>query len=198
MNNNSRTLDYADNNDIKTVETTSKANGYPANLRHVLTFDTITHLLKCYEELTAEGHTVTELMLHKRDGWELWARTKGSIEHGMFRTTSESEFSVNIDWLDTSEQVAFRVVCEGMDPETLGDIRRKLRIADDFAQEVKNILSAIEDRGNAEATIFYDPDQDYRINYWADNDTVGYSHDTHTYQVALMVDWKEAEDEDND
>ena len=198
MNNNSRTLDYADNNDIKTADTTSEANGYPKNLRHVLTFDTITHILKCSEELTAEGHTVTELMLHKRDGWQLWARTGTSITHGMFRRASNGEWTIEMSTAHETCAIAFEVIVKDKEITSLNHMWSLLNRATRFEDELSDIKQEVDDRGNTDVTIFYDPDQDYRINYWADNETVGYSHDTHSYQVALMVDWKDSEDEDND
>jgi len=195
MNNNQKTIDYADRYGMKTVETTSEASGYPRNLRHVLTFQTITELLNCSEELTAEGHTVTELLLHKRDGWQLWARTRGSIEHGMFRRASDNDWTIEVDASEDPKDVAFRLLFDGVELDSLDGIRGRLAAADRFAEEVENIIEASRDNNCDEVTIFYDPDQNYRIDYWADNDTVGYSYDTHAYEVALMVDWKE---DDND
>lgn len=198
MSNNQRTIDYAWDNELTAIETTSEANGYPRNLRHVITSDKIWRLLEFRDKITTEGHTVTELMLHKRDGWQLWARTGASIEHGMFRRVSNGEWTIEMSTAHESCAVAFEVIVKGKEITSLNHMRALLDRATKFEDELSDIKQEVDDRGNTDFTIFYDPDQDYRIDYWADNDTVGYSHDTHTYQVALMVDWKEAEDEDND
>jgi hypothetical protein len=65
---------------------------------------------------------------------------------------------------------------------------------EEFAEEVENILLQVEDGGQTEATIFYDPNQNYNIEYWADNETAGYSSDTHIYQLGILVDWKDDND----
>jgi hypothetical protein len=203
MSNNSRTLDYADNNYAKTVavETTSEANGYPANLRHVLTFDTVTELLNCSEELTKAGHSVHEVMIHRQNGWQLWHRRNGSVTHGMFRRAAHDEWAIDVqvdsDRCDT-EEVAFDLIAQGRTFTDIEEMRTAIDNVERMKEELENILSEVEDRGLTEATVFYDPDNNYAIRYWADNDTVGYSHDTHTYQAALLVDFKENEEEGND
>jgi hypothetical protein len=197
MNNNSRTLDYACNNGLFAVETTSEANGYPANLRQALTFDTITDLLVCSDELTKSGHSVTELLLHKRDGWQLWHRRATSIDHRMFRKATDSESVLEVNISDDDNEVAFDLIAQGRTFTDLEEMRRAIDNVETFKDELENILSEVEDKGLTEATVFYDPNN-YAIRYWADNETIGYSHDTHTYQVALMVDWKEEDEEDND
>jgi hypothetical protein len=202
MSNNSRILDYAYTNGLTAVETTSEGNGYPANLRQAITSFTISDLLQEVKaELTSEGHTVHEVMLHKRDGWDLWARTRTSITHGMFRRAAHDEWAIDIQ-VDSNrcdtEEVAFDLIAQGRTFTDLEEMRTAIDNVERMKENLENILSEVEDRGLTEATVFYDPDNNYAIRYWADNDTVGYSHDTHTYQVALMVDWKEDEDEDND
>jgi hypothetical protein len=117
----------------------------------------------------------------------------------MFRRAADSEYTVSVNIEEDADEIAFELLFNGAEPESLADVKRRLQLAEMFSEQVKNILSEVDDRGLTEATIFYDPDQNYRIDYWADRETVGYSHDTHTYQVALLVDFKEEEEEeDND
>jgi len=194
MDNNQKTIDYAEANNLTTVETTSQANGYPSNLRHVLTFDRITDALNHSDHLQKLGHTVTELCLEKRDGQQLWSRRNGNITHGMFRKVSDSDWTLEL-FTDTTrcdtEEVAFELIAKDRNFEDLEEMRKAITNIEEMKEEMENILSEVEDRGGTEATIFYDPDQNYRINYWADMETVGYSYDTHSYMIALMVDFKD-------
>lgn len=190
MSNNRKTIEYADANNLETVETTSESSGYPRNLRHVLTFDRITDALNHSDHLQKLGHEVTELSLEKRDGQQLWSRRNGSITHGMCRNSTDGEFYVSVNIHENADEIAFELLFNGAEPENLSDVKRRLQLAEMFSEQVENILSETEDKGQLSATIFYDPDQNYRINYWADAETVGYSYDTHSYMVALMVDFK--------
>jgi hypothetical protein len=115
----------------------------------------------------------------------------------MFRKATDSESVLEVNISDDDNEVAFDLIAQGRTFTDLEEMRRAIDNVETFKDELENILSEVEDKGLTEATVFYDPNN-YAIRYWADNETIGYSHDTHTYQVALMVDWKEEDEEDND
>lgn len=57
------------------------------------------------------------------------------------------------------------------------------------------IENIIEDDGQTSVRVFYNPDQNCNIDYYVHADSTGYEYDTHEYSIALMVEFKEVEDE---
>jgi len=183
--------EIADKHGLTATETTTAANGYPQGLRYTLTdFDSISQLKTLSEQLTAEGREVEEVILHKRDGWQLWSRSRGSVTHGMFRKQSSGEWTIDL-LTDTTrcntEQEAFDLIAGGREFTDLEEMRKAVEQIDNLKEEFDNILSGVEDQGQTSVTVFYDPDQNYRVNYYATDETTGYSYDTHHYKVGLII-----------
>jgi hypothetical protein len=114
----------------------------------------------------------------------------------MFRKATNSQSTTEIDICDSSDEIAFRVVADGLQFDTLQDLQRTTEQCIIFKNDIEDILSELEDNDEQSATVFYDPDQNYRIEYYATDETTGYSYDTHQYQVALLVDFKDEETND--
>jgi len=195
MTNNQKTFEYAEQNMLNYVETTTESNGYPSNLRFVLTFDKISDLEFHAERLREQGHDYQRLMLHRKDGWQLWHRFGADVRKGMFRIPTAGDSITEVDIKDTADEIAFRVIAEGREFDTLQDLQKTTDQCTDFRNDIEEILLNLKSIGNEQpsATVFYDPDQNYRIDYYATDETTGYYYDTHQYQVALLVDFKDEE-----
>jgi len=178
------------------TETTTGVNGYPKQLRPVLSgFKSISECLMIKEVLEAEGHTVYDLKLHKRHGWQLWERIDTLIRKGMFTTASDSDYYVDITIHDETEEIAFDIICRNRTFETLYEIKNAVSMTEDLAEELEDILADIDDDGQESVRVFYNPDQNCNIDYYVHADSTGYEYDTHEYSIALMVEFKEVEDE---
>lgn len=174
------------------TETTTGVNGYPKQLKQVLTgFNSISECIMIKEVLETEGHLVTELKLHRKDGWSLWERSNCPIRSGMYMTISQNNWTIDVGINDDEKQVAFNLICGGREFENLDDMTYYMDITVDFANELYHILSDLEYAGVNSGRVFYNPDNDYNIDYFTHDESVGYSFDTHTYQIGLMVEFKE-------
>lgn len=74
---------------LDVVETTSSANGYPSQLHNaILVDDSLT-----WDEIEeiAKENNLEIIELHKRDGWELWAR--GGKAYELYEGTRNPEFN---------------------------------------------------------------------------------------------------------
>jgi predicted RNA binding protein YcfA (HicA-like mRNA interferase family) len=170
--------DIAEMHGLTATETTTASNGYPQGLRYALTdFESITQLKDLADQLTAEGREVEEVILHKRDGWQLWARSNGSVTHGMYRQQSSNDWTVDIAPNDDTHEIARELV--GIVEDSSEELTN---IAERFAKYLKN-----EQRQDMTVTVFYDPNQNYRVDYCATDETTGYSYDTHSYKVGLLI-----------
>lgn len=198
MTNNQKTFEYSEANELKYEETTDKSNGYPSNLRYALTFESISELESHAKQLWEQGHDPQRVMLHRKDGWNLWHRQGAGVHKGMFRKSTDSEWTTEVDMQDNADEVAFRVVAEGREFDPIEDLQKTTEQCLSFRNEIEDILSELEDNNQQSATVFYDPDQDYRIDYYATDETTGYSYDTHQYQVGLIVNWKDEEETNED
>lgn len=182
---------------IEVVETTVGMNGYPKNLKRVLSgFDNVSQCLGLRDILIGQGHSVDDLMLHKKYGWDLWERSNAYISKGMFKGAKDGDWYVDIHIDDDSDEVAFSIIYHN---DIFTNYREMLRVGyqvQDMAELLESILSEIEDDGLQMARVFYSPDQNYRVEYVISDETVGYSYDTHIYEVALDVTFNCDEDEE--
>jgi hypothetical protein len=170
--------EVAETHGLTATETTTASNGYPQGLRYALTdFESITQLKELSEQLTSEGREVEEVILHKRDGWQLWVRSVGSVTHGMYCQESANDWTIDIAPNDDTTGIASELV--GIEDDSPEDM---VNIAERFAKDLKG-----EQRQDTTVTVFYDPDQNYRIDYSATDETTGYSYDTHNYKVGLLI-----------
>lgn len=181
------------------TETTTGVNGYPNQLKQVLTgFSSISECLMIKEVLEAEGHTVYDLELHKRHGWQLWERINTLIRKGMWTAADDSDYYVDVTIHDETEDIAFDTICRNRTFETFYEIKNAVSMTEDFAEELEDILSEIEDDGQTTVRVFYNPDQNCNIDYYVHADSTGYEYDTHEYSLGLLVEFKEVEDEDEE
>lgn len=177
------------------TETTTGVNEYPNQLKQVLTgFNSISECLMIKEVLEAEGHTVYDLELH-RHGWQLWERIDTLIHKGMLTAVSDSDYYVDVTIHAETEDIAFDTICRNRTFETLYEIKNAVSVTEDFAEELEDILSEIEDDGQTTVRVFYNPDQNCNIDYYVHADSTGYEYATHEYSLGLLVEFKEVEDE---
>jgi hypothetical protein len=193
MTNNQKTFEYSEDNGLDYVETTNQSNGYPSNLRYALTFESISELESHAEKLSEQGQDCQRVMLHRMYGWNLWHRQGADVRKGMFRKATSSQSTTEIDICDSADEIAFRIVTGYTQFDTLQELQRTTEQCIFFRNEIEDILSELEDNDQQSATVFYDPDQDYRIDYYATDETASYTYDTYQYKVGLIVNWKEEE-----
>lgn len=181
-----KTEDFAAANGIGTSETTTGSNGYPQGLKLALTdFDTITQAEEIKSKLEAKGHEVEVIELHKRDGWGLWGRDRAYLGKGMYAEAGENDWTVDIAPMEDTHKVALEVIFGEHEFVLNPD---QLEIVREFARCLKH-----EQHNTLTVTVFYDPDQNYRVDYSCHEESTGYSHDTHTYKLGLLVAWDEGE-----
>jgi len=182
---------------ISIVETTIGNNGYPHNLKRVLSgFDNVSQCLHIKDILIGQGHTVEEYLLHKRDGWDLWGRKDAYISKGMFKGADDSDWYVDIHIDYNAYEVAFSIIYHDVIFSSYKEMRELNFQVQDMGELLEMILDDIEGDGMEEARVFYNPDQHYRIEYVFSDETAGYSYDTNSYEIALGVTFNVNEDED--
>lgn len=164
---------------LNVEEITDGTNGYPSNTQAVLTdFESIDHLKEVREELEMTGHVCAEILMHKKNGWSLWNYATQRIEAGMFRKAKDTDWTFDIDTnaKRKSKRNHISVCLFGDRPENPSE-----------AKEIAlGVLSELpENEGSI--TVFYDPDQEYRVDYWASDQTTGYYYDTNHYKIALLI-----------
>lgn len=165
--------------DLEMVETTIGTNGYPSRVRPALTCDSISTLQKVLDE----NENMESVWLHKRDGWSLWERSNGGyMNPDTFMRESEIEYSI-------------RLVCD--ENTTIEDVFVAIFGYDWYEyQSTKDIIGNISNWENGEwgdlirdrfvGRVFYNPFNDYAIDYTVEIDQNGYCYDTHHYKYGII------------
>ena len=188
---------YSDLGDFQTTWTTSERNGYPRHERQAIVAEYKSELLALKEKLEEEGYTVGEAELDKRDGWGHWHRNEGVwIEGTRYDEPNEQEWASRILPDTDPKAEAFDIVFGGRDIEELSY---------DLIKQMVGWMEDIYDEMPAEGeeyTLFYDPDQNYRVERIALPDDARWRDDGNgiTWQLALLIDdapEKEEEEEED-
>lgn len=165
--------------DLEIVETTIGTNGYPSRVRPALTCDSISTLQKVLDE----NENLESVWLHKRDGWSLWERSNGGyLDPETFMKESEIEYSI-------------KLVCD--ENTTIEDVFVAIFGYDWYEyQSTKDIIGSISNWENGEwgdliregfvGQVFYNPFNDYAIDYAVQVDQNGYCYDTHHYKYGII------------
>lgn len=125
--------------------------------------------------------SVSIVELHKRYEWPIW-RVSGEIvpSRGMYTNVQEDESAVkwNPIYRPSIEDVAFSVIVHDQQICSLGEMKAIAAQVDEWATELEDECG--------EVTIFYDP-IDYSIIRVVSEDAVGYSLDSYTVQLGIMI-----------
>lgn len=163
--------ELADNNGLQFIETTSATNGYPQDLKPALIG------FNDYEEAEefAQEHGLQTYIFHKRDGWQLWQRSKPAYEPMII---SAEDYGDDYNMFTNDE----------LDDYFGNEVKPRL---DDFdnMEELKKFLNNQEeimdelDRCNEnEAVITYCGDYYDTVKV----KSIEWSHDTHNYVIGVM------------
>lgn len=167
------------------VETTSEANGYPSRLKMAFTFNTMSRLRELRDAAIEEGHKVTEVFLHRQDGWALWHSSKRHIEGIDWQALTEQDITIHLTNATDVEQEVFDLI--------VGDtsLIRSMRDLETYTLLCKRLLGELADPDCMEdgesIMYFLDLDQGYSVKYEVHSDQNGYSYDTHHYCLALLI-----------
>ena len=166
-------IQIADENGLELIETTSEANGYPSNLQYaIIGFETFEDA-----EKLAEEHDLHITSFHKKDGWNLWARTGDNV-YEPFKNSSDdygdnySEFNGG----EMSEEVFFEeeVTPRLEDFTNFDDLQA-------FINSKKELFEEIEKAGVNQKVITYLGDYSETI----DAESMYFYHDTNHYAIGL-------------
>lgn len=182
-------------NEALQVSTTVKGgnNGYPSGFEYVITdfFD-----WKQVEDFV-KRYGGTPIMLHKKDGWQMWERCDTVYEP--IKVTPEL-YGDNYDIITkneykTEEQFVREFVLQNMDyAESIVVCAEMI----DRAKWIWGSISSIQERDDTipeGVVIYYDGEFG-----WMEYDTVSlecieWSHDTHNYMIGVIFNEEEEDDE---
>ena len=176
----------------RTVDTTTGMNGYPQQLKVAHTADTMGELRELKEAAEAEGHEVTVLQLHRRDGWSLWERrTDYNLDDDAWMGVGEQDWTIRVNAKTDREQEAFEVICgTKYEIESASDM---LNAAENVRALAKELPRPHDLEEGQEVIVFLDANNGYCINYTVCTGQNGYSYDTHHYCTALLIEEREEE-----
>lgn len=163
--------DLAEQEGLHFVETTSESNGYPRNLKDALIgFDTFDEA-----EALAKEHGLDIMLLHKRDGWQLWHR-KGNAYEPMTITSadygddySDLEYMGEEDFYD--EEVAPMLDAFS----TLAELKA-------FIEDQEEIWEEMSVMDRDELMILHDG----KFYEMIEKNPMSWSFDTHNYEIGLV------------
>jgi len=180
-----------------TVDTTTGMNGYPQHLKVAYTADTMGELRELKEAAEADGHEVTVLRLHRRDGWALWERSRdNNLEDDAWMGIGEQDWTVRVHANTDREQEAFEVICgTKYEVESAFDM---LNAANNVRSLASELPSPHDLEDGEQVIVFLDANNGYSINYTVKTGQNGYSYDTHHYCTALLIEEREEEEEESE
>lgn len=174
------------------VETTSEASGYPSNLSMAFTCATMSALRELRAAAIEDVHNVTEVLLHRQDGWALWHRKARGwiIDNTNWQSSKESDTVLRVDNKTNIGQDVFDlIVGDASRIRTMDELRMYARACEDLLNE----LADPDDMEDGESIVYFlDPDQLYSVRYEVHSDQNGYSYDTHQYCIGLLIKQNEA------
>lgn len=163
--------ELAEQNGLRFVEATSESNGYPRNLKDALVgFDTFEEA-----EALAKEHGLDIMLLHKRDGWQLWYRQ--GYAHEPMRITS-ADYGDDYSALVYMEEEDFydEEVAPMLDAfSTLAELKA-------FIEDKEEIWEEMSTMGEDEIMILHDGKFYEKIA----KNPMSWSFDTHNYEIGLV------------
>lgn len=158
---------------LEYIETTSQANGYPANIKGaIIGFDSFEQAKQLAEE-----HGLSMEMFTRRDGWQLWHRTGNKAWHGFVR--HQEDFGDDYKFFEAGDQFNYfenEVQDVLADCENFIDARRVL----DDAEKVYDKICDIDDE---EVVVTYCGSYYDTI----EKVTMQYEIDTHHYAIGVIL-----------
>lgn len=170
--------DLAEREGLHFVETTSESNGYPRNLKDALVgFDTFEQA-----EALAKEHGLDIMLLHKRDGWQLWHRKANAYEP---MTITSADYGDDYSDLQCMSEEDFydEEVAPMLDAfSTLAELKA-------FIESKEEIWDEMSTMDETELMILHDGKYYEKI----EKNPMSWSFDTHNYEIGLVMLRKEVE-----
>lgn len=187
MKNYNEVRELADEFGVNTSETTIGMNGYPMGLELAITdFDTITSLNDAMDILNNKYplSDIRVVELTRKDGQALWNRGDTTASVGKYSVIGDRDWAITFDPdTESAEQVAFEVVCEGRDLFDYETLQLMANICESFKDDISRYTENV--------IIFYDPNNNYKIDYVVGDESTGYSFDTRTVKLGIIIDFNE-------
>lgn len=163
--------ELADNNALQFIETTSATNGYPQGLKPALIG------FNDYEEAEefAQEHGLQTYIFHKRDGWQLWQRSKPAYE-AMTITSDDYGDDYNMFTHDELDDYFDNEVKPRLDDfDNMEELKK-------FLNNQEEIMDELDRCNENEAVITYCGDYYDTVKV----KSIEWSHDTHNYVIGVM------------
>lgn len=163
--------EFADNNALQFIETTSATNGYPQDLKPALIG------FNDYEEAEefAQEHGLQTYIFHKRDGWQLWQRSKPAYEP-MTITSDDYGDDYNMFTHDELDDYFDNEVKPRLDDfDNMEELKK-------FLNNQEEIMDELDRCNENEAVITYCGDYYDTVKV----KSIEWSHDTHNYVIGVM------------
>lgn len=163
--------ELADNNALQFIETTSATNGYPQDLKPALIG------FNDYEEAEefAQEHGLQTYIFHKRDGWQLWQRSKPAYEP-MTITSDDYGDDYNMFTHDELDDYFGNEVKPRLDDfDNMEELKK-------FLNNQEEIMDELDRCNENEAVITYCGDYYDTVKV----KSIEWSHDTHHYVIGVM------------
>lgn len=163
--------ELADNNGLQFIETTSGNNGYPQDLKPALIG------FNDYEEAEefAQEHGLQTYIFHKRDGWQLWQRSKPAYEP-MTITSDDYGDDYNMFTHDELDDYFGNEVKPRLDDfDNMEELKK-------FLNNQEEIMDELDRCNENEAVITYCGDYYDTVKV----KSIEWSHDTHHYVIGVM------------
>ena len=175
------------------VDTPSAPSGYPSHLRTAFIRSTMGGMRELRDAAVRDGHEVTEVLLHRRDGWVFWHRkaTGWIIDGTNWQSSREDETTLKVDNKTNVEQEVFDlIVGDASDIGTMAGLRARTQACEDLLHEITDPM----DLEDGESIVYFlDPDEHFSVRYQVHSDDNGYSYDTHQYRIGLLIERNEAD-----
>ena len=163
--------ELADNNALRFIETTSATNGYPQDLKPALIG------FNDYEEAEefAQEHGLQTYIFHKRDGWQLWQRSKPAYEP-MTITSDDYGDDYNMFTHDELDDYFGNEVKPRLDDfDNMEELKK-------FLNNQEEVMDELDRCNENEAVITYCGDYYDTVKV----KSIEWSHDTHNYVIGVM------------
>ena len=170
--------DMAEQKGLHFVETTSESNGYPRNIKDALIgFDTFEEA-----EALAKEHGLDIMLLHKRDGWQLWHRKANAYEPMAITSADYGDDYSDLHCM-SAEDFYDEEVAPMLDAfSTLAELKA-------FVESKEAIWEEMSTMGEDELMILHDGQYYEKV----EKSPMSWSFDTHNYEIGLVMLRKEVE-----
>ena len=163
--------DLAAQEGLHYAETTSESNGYPRNLKDALIgFDTFEQA-----EALAKEHGLDIMLLHKRDGWQLWHRKGNAYEPMTITSADYGDDYSELRYMDEEDFYSEEVEPMLDSFSTLAELKA-------FVESKEKVYDELSTLGENEVMILRNGEFYEKI----ETPCMFWLYDTHHYEIGLV------------